>query len=74
MYYQLLSGIRTRGDWESWIDFFPMATAAGEAELASSPSPRWINNGRRRLLAIAPKATSAVTDCSGTFTDAPVHG
>jgi len=60
MYYQLLSGIRTRGDWESWIDFFldGVATAAGEAERSIVAIATLINNGRRRLLA-APKATSA---------------
>lgn len=60
MYYQLLSGIRTRGDWESWIDFFldGVATAAGEAERSIVAIATLINNDRRRLLA-APKATSA---------------
>jgi len=60
MYYQLLSGIRTQGDWESWIDFFldGVATAAGEAERSIVAIATLINNDRRRLLA-APKATSA---------------
>lgn len=60
MYYQLLSGISTRGDWESWIDFFldGVATAAGEAERSIVAIATLINNDRRRLLA-APKATSA---------------
>ena len=60
MYYQLLSGMRTRGDWESWIDFFldGVATAAGEAERSIVAIATLINNDRRRLLA-APKATSA---------------
>ena len=60
MYYQLLSGIRRRGDWESWIDFFldGVATAAGEAERSIVAIATLINNDRRRLLA-APKATSA---------------
>ncbi len=60
MYYQLLSGIRTRGDWESWIDFFldGVATAAGEAERSIVAIATLVNNDRRRLLA-APKATSA---------------
>ena len=22
MYYDLLDGVRTKGDWETWIDFF----------------------------------------------------
>ena len=60
MYYQLLSGIRTQGDWESWIAFFldGVATAAGEAERSIVAIATLINNDRRRLLA-APKATSA---------------
>lgn len=60
MYYQLLSGIRTQGDWESWIDFFldGVAMAAGEAERSIVAIATLINNDRRRLLA-APKATSA---------------
>ena len=60
MYYQLLSGIRTQGDWESWIAFFldGVATAAGEAERSIVAIATLVNNDRRRLLA-APKATSA---------------
>lgn len=60
LYYQLLSGIRTQGDWESWIAFFldGVATAAGEAERSIVAIATLVNNDRRRLLA-APKATSA---------------
>lgn len=60
MYYQLLSGIRTQGDWESWIAFFldGVATAAGEAERSIVAIATVINNDRRRLL-VAPKATAA---------------
>lgn len=60
MYYQLLSGIRTQGDWETWIAFFleGVAMAAGEAERSIVAIATLINNDRRRLLA-TPKATAA---------------
>lgn len=56
-YYQLLSGIRTNGDWEAWIAFFleGIASAATQAERTIVELATLIANDRRQLLA-SPKA------------------
>ncbi|HEY9023618.1 MAG TPA: Fic family protein [Burkholderiaceae bacterium] len=52
-YYRLLSGVRTEGDWESWVAFFLEAVeaAATEAERAIVAIASLVAADRRRLLA-----------------------
>jgi Fic family protein len=59
-YYRRLSGIRTDGDWESWVSFFleGVAVAAGEAERNIVAIASLVAADRRRLLA-APKSGPA---------------
>ena len=59
-YYRLLSGIRTDGDWESWVTFFleGVAIAAGDAEKNIIEVASLIAADRRRLLQ-SPKAGPA---------------
>ena len=51
-YYRRLSGIRTDGDWESWVTFFMegVATAAGDAEKNIIEVASLVATDRRRLL------------------------
>lgn len=57
-YYRLLSGVRSHGDWESWISFFlaGVDAAASEAERGIVAIASLITNDRRRLLQ-SPKGT-----------------
>jgi Fic family protein len=59
-YYQHLSAIRTRGDWEGWVSFFleGVAVAATEAERSIVAIASQAAADRRRLLA-SPKAGPA---------------
>jgi Fic family protein len=59
-YYRLLSGIRTEGDWESWIIFFleGVATAAVDAEHSIIEVASLVAIDRKRLLQ-SPKAGPA---------------
>jgi Fic family protein len=59
-YYRLLSGIRTEGDWESWIIFFleGVATAAIDAEHSIIEVASLVAIDRKRLLQ-SPKAGPA---------------
>ncbi|TCV90555.1 Fic family protein [Sulfurirhabdus autotrophica] len=51
-YYRRLSGIRTEGDWESWVSFFleGVATAAADAERSIIAIASLVAADRRRLL------------------------
>ena len=51
-YYRQLSGIRTEGDWESWIIFFleGVAAAATEAERSIVEIATMVAADRRRIL------------------------
>ncbi|HSV36281.1 MAG TPA: Fic family protein [Ramlibacter sp.] len=51
-YYRQLSGIRTAGDWESWIVFFleGVSNAAAEAERSIIDVASLVTADRRRLL------------------------
>ena len=51
-YYRLLSGIRTNGDWESWIIFFleGVASAAANAEKSIIEIASLVTNHRKLLL------------------------
>lgn len=51
-YYRLLSGIRTEGDWESWVIFFleAVATAAVDAESGIIEVASLVAIDRKRLL------------------------
>ncbi len=51
-YYRQLSGIRTDGNWESWVSFFleGVANAASEAERSIVAIASLIATDRRRLL------------------------
>ena len=51
-YYSRLSGIRTQGDWESWVSFFleGVATAALDAERSIIAIASLVAADRRRLL------------------------
>ena len=57
-YYQLLSGIRTKGDWESWISFFleGVEAAARNAEKSIIEIASRVAQDRKLLLE-SPKAT-----------------
>ncbi len=59
-YYQLLSGIRTEGDWETWVRFFceGVIAAAMEAEQNIVAIATLVANDRRRLLASAKAGTT----------------
>jgi Fic family protein len=59
-YYRLLSGIRTDGDWESWVIFFleGVATAAVDAENSIIEVASLVALDRKRLLQ-SPKAGPA---------------
>jgi len=59
-YYRLLSGIRTEGDWESWIAFFleGVSAAAAEAERSIIDVATVVAADRRRLLE-SPRSTAA---------------
>jgi len=59
-YYRLLSGIRTEGDWESWVLFFleGVATAAVDAENSIIEVASLVAIDRKRLLQ-SPKAGPA---------------
>lgn len=59
-YYRRLSGIRTEGDWESWVLFFleGVATAAADAERSIIAIASLVAADRRRLLE-SPKAGPA---------------
>lgn len=59
-YYRRLSGIRTEGDWESWVSFFleGVATAAADAERSIIAIASLVAADRRRLLE-SPKAGPA---------------
>ena len=52
-YYQLLSGVRSEGDWEAWVAFFleSVAHAADEAERGIVAIASLVAADRRRLLA-----------------------
>jgi Fic family protein len=54
-YYRRLSGIRTEGDWESWVVFFleGVASAAHEAERSIIEIASLVAADRRTLLAAA---------------------
>ncbi len=54
-YYRRLSGIRTEGDWESWVAFFleGVASAAHEAERSIIEIASLVAADRRTLLATA---------------------
>jgi len=51
-YYRRLSGIRTEGDWESWVAFFleGVSTAATDAERSIVAIASLVAADRRRLL------------------------
>ncbi|MEB0013938.1 Fic family protein [Glaciimonas sp. Gout2] len=59
-YYQLLSGIRTEGNWEAWVAFFldGVTAAAAEAERSIVEIASLVAADRRRLLD-SPKSGSA---------------
>ncbi|MDY7549211.1 Fic family protein [Glaciimonas sp. CA11.2] len=59
-YYQLLSGIRTEGNWEAWVVFFldGVTAAAAEAERSIVEIASLVAADRRRLLD-SPKSGSA---------------
>lgn len=59
-YYRCLSGIRTEGDWESWVSFFleGVATAATDAEKSIIEVASLVATDRKRLLQ-SPKAGPA---------------
>jgi len=59
-YYRRLSGIRTEGDWESWVSFFleGVAVAAAQAEQSIIAVASLIAGDRRKLLQ-SPKASPA---------------
>ncbi len=59
-YYQLLSDIRTKGDWEGWVTFFLNAiiSAANDAEKSVVSIATLVAQDRKRVLAAA-KATPA---------------
>lgn len=54
-YYRRVSGIRTEGDWESWVAFFleGVASAAHEAERSIIEIASLVAADRRKLLAAA---------------------
>jgi Fic family protein len=56
-YYRLLDGVRTSGDWESWVHFFleGVCAAAQEAVLSSQKLFQLIDKDRKKLLE-SPKA------------------
>ncbi len=54
-YYRLLSGIRTEGNWEAWVEFFleGVAVAAANAERSVVEIATLVAADRRRLLGSA---------------------
>ena len=54
LYYQHLSAVRTRGDWEAWVGFFlqGVEVAAADAELGIVAIASLVTADRRRLLAL----------------------
>ena len=54
-YYRLLSGIRTEGNWEAWVEFFleGVAVAAANAERSIVEIATLVAADRRRLLGSA---------------------
>ena len=54
LYYQHLSAVRTRGDWEAWVGFFlqGVEVAAADAERGIVAIASLVTADRRRLLAL----------------------
>jgi Fic family protein len=63
LYYELLNGVRLRGDWERWLDFFAEGIEASAVEAAATASAllALVDTDRPRIAALGRAAGSALT-------------
>ncbi|KAB2963672.1 MAG: Fic family protein [Thermoanaerobaculia bacterium] len=62
-YYELLNGVRLRGDWERWLDFFAEGIEASAVEAAATASAllALVETDHTRIAALGRAAGSALT-------------
>lgn len=73
VYYELLDGVRTRGDWESWVDFFPIGVR-DTAEQAAGAARRIVavfEDHRRKIEALG-RPTASVLRVFGHMQRNPI--
>lgn len=61
-YYELLDGVRTRGDWESWLDFFAEGVEASATQAVTTANTllALVNTDRDRIAGLGRAAGSAL--------------
>ena len=63
LYYELLNGVRLRGDWERWLDFFAegIEASATQAVATANALLSLVNADRDRIAGLGRAAASALT-------------
>lgn len=63
LYYELLNGVRLRGDWERWLDFFAegIDASATQAVATANALLSLVNADRDRIAGLGRAAASALT-------------
>lgn len=62
LYYELLNGVRLRGDWERWLDFFAegIAVTAAQAVVTAQAMLELVSKDRDRIAGLGRAAPSAL--------------
>lgn len=63
LYYELLNGVRLRGEWERWLDFFAegVQASASQAVITANALLALVNDDRDRIAGLGRAASSALT-------------
>ena len=63
LYYDLLNGVRLRGEWERWLDFFAegVQASASQAVITANALLALVNDDRDRIAGLGRAASSALT-------------